>query len=268
MHICRYALISRKLLVILALFILFIPTQMVQATISGITVDGSFSGTSSTPILLIVNVYTSSSNLISTLETKVLITFDGYLITDYVIPNNPIASGSPRTWTLNFNLPAPDSYKVAGDHTIIVIAIETNGVTKSTQIVYHITSGVPAVTVTATVTQTVALVTSSVATSTTTISSVTGIQGPAGPAGPKGDTGEQGSRGLTGLTGATGPAGPIGPQGDKGDIGAQGIQGVQGIQGQPADALLTYGAIGLAAIAVVGLIMMNKKVTELGETEE
>ena len=242
-----------------------IPIQFAQATpsLSNIIVDGSFSGTNLTPIFLVINLTPTTSIY----PTRIYVTFDNYPV---VSTNNTIAPNISRTWTLNFDLPAPDSYKVAGDHILTILAVEAKGgLTLHTNLTYHITSGVAAITTTQTVTQiiTQALTTTSQTVATTTYSSVTGVPG------PKGDTGDIGQRGATGATGAIGATGDTGAQGIqgvqgvKGDTGAKGDQGIQGIQGEPESPYMTYGAIAIGAIAIVMVFMLQKKVNELGETE-
>lgn len=252
-----------KLIILFLLALLLIPTHFVQASISSISVDGTLSGASSTPIFLIVNILPTTS----TFPTRIYITFDGFLV---VSANNTIAPSVSRTWTLNFYLPEPESYKVAGDHVLTIIAVEANGgVTSHINFTYHITSGVAVTTTTQVVTQiiTQAQTTISLTASTTTLSSftVTGVPGPAGSKGDTGDVGPRGVAGATGATGATGIAGPIGPKGEQGQKGDIGVQGIQGVAGTPADTLLTYGAIGLAGIAIIAVFMLQRKAKEVEE---
>jgi hypothetical protein len=79
----------------------------------------------------------------------------------------------------------------------------------------------------------IAVLASSVLSTTIATQVITGPQGPEGPQGiqgPKGDTGETGSQGPQGIQGVQGPKGETGPQGPQGE---QGLIGPEGPQGEP-----------------------------------
>jgi hypothetical protein len=258
-------LFKNKLIILFSLALLILPTQFAQASVSAIDVIGSLSGTSTSPVFLLINITPTTSAL----STRVYVTFDNFLV---VSTDNTIAPTNIRTWTINFDLPAPDSYRTVGEHIISVIVSETGGgITQHKELTYYITSGIAMTTVMSTTTklvtvsQTQTLATTTASTITSTSLTVTGIPGPAGPKGETGDTGPRGPAGPQGPAGPIGATGTIGLKGEQGDKGATGITGSQGPVGTPADSLLTYGALGLGGIALIMVFMLQRKVGELGE---
>jgi len=91
------------------------------------------------------------------------------------------------------------------------------------------------------------------------------IRGPPGPQGETGETGAtglegpEGAQGIPGVQGEVGSPGSVGPRGDPGTEGLVGPTGPQGEPGTSVDPTLTYVAIAIAVVALMGMIFLWRR---------